>query len=136
MPSGTALSERLRVLLIDDNEAMLARATAVLSPSCTIVGSAADGPTALRAAQTLRPQVIVLDISMPGMNGLEVAQHLRRSGSTAAVVFLTVHDEEEFVEAARAAGAIGYVVKPRLASDLMVAVHEAEAGRPFVSPRP
>ena len=136
MPSGTALSERLRVLLIDDNDAMVARATAVLSPSCTIVGSAADGPAALRAAQTLRPQVIVLDISMPGMNGLEVAQHLRRSGSTAAVVFLTVHDEEEFVEAARAAGAIGYVVKPRLASDLMVAVHEAEAGRPFISPRP
>ena len=71
---------------------------------------------------------------MPGMNGLEVARHLRTTGSTAAVVFLTVHDEEEFVDAAKAAGAIGYVVKPRLASDLMLAVREARAGRTFVSP--
>jgi DNA-binding NarL/FixJ family response regulator len=136
MPSGTASSKKLRVLLIDDNEAMLARASAVLTPGCNVVGLAMDGPTALEAAQTLQPQVIVLDISMPGMSGFEVAVRLRRSGSTAAVVFLTVHDEEEFVAAARAAGAIGYVVKPRLASDLMVAVREAEAGRPFVSPRP
>ena len=135
MPSGTALSKPLRVLLIDDDEAMLSCASAVLTPGCTVVGRAMNGPTALEAARTLQPQVIVLDISMPGMSGLEVAVRLRSSGSTAAVVFLTVHDEEEFVVAARAAGAIGYVVKPRLASDLMVAVREAEAGRPFVSPR-
>ena len=134
MPSGTASSEPLRVLLIDDNAAMLARATAVLSPGCTIVGSARDGLTALAAAQALQPHVIVLDISMPGMTGLEVALRLRQSGSTAAMVFLTVHDEEEFVVAAREAGAIGYVVKPRLCSDLMLAVREAQAGRPFVSP--
>ena len=71
---------------------------------------------------------------MPGMTGLEIASRLRRSGSTAAVVFLTVHDEEDFVLAAKAAGAIGYVVKTRLVSDLVVAVQEAHAGRPFVSP--
>jgi DNA-binding NarL/FixJ family response regulator len=124
----------VRVLLVDDNEAMLARAASLLTPACTIVGTARDGRRALDSATALGPDVIVLDISMPGMTGLEVASLLRRSGSTAAVVFLTVHDEEEFVLAAKAAGGIGYVVKSRLATDLTAAVREARAGRPFVSP--
>jgi DNA-binding NarL/FixJ family response regulator len=81
----------------------------------------------------LLPDVIVLDISMPGMTGLEVAASLREEGLTAAVVFLTVHDDEEFVIAARQAGGTGYVVKLRLASDLKLAVQEARAGRSFVS---
>jgi len=70
---------------------------------------------------------------MPGMTGLEVATRLRTSGSRAAVVFLTVHNEDDLMLAARAAGGIGYVLKPRLASDLTVAVREARHGRPFVS---
>jgi DNA-binding NarL/FixJ family response regulator len=119
---------------VDDNEAMLRRAAAALAPACVIVGSARNGPAALEAARVLKPDVIVLDISMSGMTGLEVAALLRDGGSTAAVVFLTVHDEEEFVAAAQAAGGMGYVVKPRLVSDLAVAVREARAGRPFVSP--
>ena len=92
-----------------------------------------NGQAALRAAERLQPDVIVLDISMPGMTGLEVASCLREAGSTAALVFLTVHDEEDLVLAAKAAGGIGYVVKPRLGSDLMTAVREARAGHPFVS---
>ena len=134
MPSSTTSSELARVLLVDDNEAMLARAASVLASGCDIVGTARDGQAALAAAEALDPDVIVLDISMPGMNGLEVASCLREAGSTAALVFLTVHDEEEFVVAAQAAGGIGYVVKPRLVTDLMVAVREALAGCPFVSP--
>ncbi len=134
MPSSSTLSKLARVLLVDDNEAMLKRASAVLSPHFLIVEKVQDGQSALDAAQTLQPDVIVLDISMPGMTGLEIASRLRRSGSTAAVVFLTVHDEEDFVLAAKAAGAIGYVVKTRLVSDLVVAVQEAHAGRSFVSP--
>jgi DNA-binding NarL/FixJ family response regulator len=112
---------------------MLARAAAVLTPGCVVVGTVKDGKAALTAAAALLPDVIVLDISMPGMSGLEVADSLRKAGSTAAVVFLTVHDGEEFILAARAAGGIGYVAKPRLGSDLMFAVQEARAGRPFVS---
>jgi DNA-binding NarL/FixJ family response regulator len=134
MQSSTISSEPARVLLVDDNEAMLARARAVLTPGCVVVGAAKNGPAALEAARTLRPDVIVLDISMPGMTGLEVAFCLRKAGSTAALVFLTVHGEEEFVVAAREVGGMGYVVKPRLASDLLLAVREAQAGRPFVSP--
>jgi two-component system response regulator DesR len=124
-----------RVLLVDDNEAILSRAAAVLTPGCVILGTVTNGPAAIEAARTLRPDVIVLDISMPGMTGFEVAFRLRECGSTAAVVFLTVHEgDEELVAAAKAAGVIGYVVKARLVSDLMCAVREARAGRPFVSP--
>ena len=127
------MSEHTRVLLVDDNLAMLKCAAAVLAAGCEVVGSVRDGAAALEAAGALHPDVIVLDISMPGMSGLDVAASLRQAGLTTPVVFLTVHDEEEFVQAARAAGGIGYVSKPRLASDLMLAVREAQAGRPFVS---
>ena len=135
MLSNTTLSKTARVLLVDDNEAMLARASTVLASGdeVEVVGAVKDGLAALAAAQALDPDVIVLDISMPGMSGLEVAARLRRSGSRAALVFLTVHDEEEFVLAAKAAGGKGYVVKGKLVSDLPTAVREARAGGSFVS---
>jgi DNA-binding NarL/FixJ family response regulator len=123
------------VLLVDDNQAMLARAAAVLAATCVIVGQVQDGAAALVAAAALQPDVIVLDISMPGMSGLDVAAHLRLAGSSAAIVFLTVHDDSEVVDAALAAGGIGYVIKARLASDLLHAVREARARRTFISAR-
>ena len=128
-------SERPRVLLVDDNDVILARASTVLSSTCEVVGTAKDGRAALRAAEDLHPDVIVLDISMPELTGFEVAAELRDSGSTAAVVFLTVHLDEDFVMAAKAVGGIGYVIKPRLTSDLTRAVVEARAGRSFISTR-
>jgi DNA-binding NarL/FixJ family response regulator len=124
----------VRVLLVDDNDAMLARAQAMLSSCCDIVGAVKDGLSALESVAALHPDVVVLDIPMPGLSGLDVALNLRTAGSTVAVVFLTVHDEEDFVVAARNAGGLGYVVKSRLAADLIQAVREASAGRPFVSP--
>ena len=133
MEATTTEPVRPRVLLVDDNNAMLARAGAILAHSCVVVGTARDGPSALRAASVLRPDVIVLDISMPEMTGFEVAAALRRSGSTAALVFLTVHADEDFVVAARAVGVLVYVVKPQLVSDLPHAVVEAHGGRGFVS---
>ena len=128
-----SLTEPVRVLLVDDNNSMIERAAAVLTPECIVVGTANTGTEALAAVSTLRPDVVVLDISMPGMNGLEVASALRHRGSDAAIVFLTVHDDQDFVVAAHEAGGTGYVVKRRLASDLMIAVQEARAGRSFVS---
>ena len=134
MPSSITSSEPVRVLLVDDNRAILARVETVLSPACVVVGSATDGTTAVSAAMALHPDVVVLDISMPGMSGFEVAARLRTEGSSAAVVFLTVHDEEELITAARQSGGMGYVVKPRIGSDLLTAVREAHAGRSFISP--
>jgi DNA-binding NarL/FixJ family response regulator len=119
--------------VVDDNDAVLARAATLLSDDFTVVGTARNGYAALEAARELEPDVIVLDISMPGLSGLEVAARLRAARSTATIVFLTVHTEEEVIEAAAECGGIGYVTKPRLASDLVFAVREAKAGRPFVS---
>jgi DNA-binding NarL/FixJ family response regulator len=123
----------VRVLLVDDNEAMLVRVAAALTSECVIVAAVTDGVAALDAAEILQPDVIVLDISMPGMTGFEVAYCLRAAGSKAALVFLTIHEDQELVGAATAAGGIGYVVKSHLASDLMLAIREARAGRRFVS---
>ena len=133
MRSSTTSSD-LRVLLVDDDEAMLARMAAALSPDCVVVGTARDGDAALQAVGELHPDVIVLDISMPGMSGLEVASRLREAGSQAAIVFFTVHREDAIVREAHAAGGVGYVVKPRLHADLLRAVREAKAGRTFTSP--
>jgi DNA-binding NarL/FixJ family response regulator len=129
------MGDRLRVLLVDDNAEILERAAAVLSPTFEIVGAVTNGCAALEAARTLRPQVIVLDISMADMCGLEVAARLKAAGSTAAVVFLTIHDDEEFVVAAKNAGGMGYVLKPRLAKDLPLATLSAGCGRRFSSPQ-
>src|SRR4051794_30587622 len=125
-------TDQPRVLLVDDNQEILDRVAAILSPACVIVGSVKDGMAALDAVAALRPDVVVLDISMPGMNGLEVARRLRRAGSTVPLVFLTIHDDVELVQAAQAAGGIGYVAKTLLPSHLLVAVKEARAGRPYV----
>jgi CheY-like chemotaxis protein len=76
---------------------MLMRAAAVLKTSCTIVGTAMNGRAWINAAATLQPDVIVLDVSMPGMNGLEVAASLREAGSTAALIFFTVHQAQDWV---------------------------------------
>ena len=122
-----------RVLLVDDSDVILDRASTTLSKDCEIVGAVKDGHAALEAVRALRPDVVVLDIFMPGMSGLEVASRLRRDGSTIPIVFLTIHDNEELVHATQAAGGIGFVVKTVLGSDLVVAINEACAGRRYVS---
>jgi DNA-binding NarL/FixJ family response regulator len=126
-------TDQPRVLIVDDNAAILKRAVSLLSRACAIVGAVSDPRAALEAVNTLRPDVVVLDISMPELNGFEVVGQLRRSGSTVPIVFLTVDDDEDLLRAAQAAGGIGYVVKSRIPSDLLTAVTEARAGRAYVS---
>ena len=133
-PSDRVAPNAVKVLLVDDSEKTLARANSVLSARYLVVGTVTSGQAALEAAASLKPDVVVLDISMPGMTGFELAKRLRAAGSTAHLVFLTVHEEQELIMAARNAGAIGYVVKSRLSTDLEMAVREAVAGRPFQSP--
>ncbi len=82
----------------------------------------------------LKPDVLVLDISMPVMNGIETAYRLRQAGAKTRIIFLTVHDDPDFARQALEAAALGYVIKPRIVSDLLVAIKEAHAGRSFVSP--
>jgi DNA-binding NarL/FixJ family response regulator len=126
--------DRIRVLLADDHEAMLERVAGLLRTECDVVGTVTDGQQALEAARELKPDVLVLDISMPVMNGIETAHRLREAGDQTRIVFLIVHDDADFAREAMAAGALGYVIKQRMASDLVAAIKEAHAGRSFVSP--
>ena len=126
--------DRIRVLLADDHEAMLERVAGLLKTECDVVGTATDGQQALEAARDLKPDVLVIDISMPVMNGIETAHHLKKAGVDVRIVFLTVHDDPDFAREALEAGALGYVIKPRIASDLVAAIKEAHAGRLFLSP--
>lgn len=123
-----------RIVLADDNPAMLDMVFRVLEPEFRIVGTVGNGRDLIRAATELQPDVLIVDISMPSLNGLEAARQLTGEHTTARIVILTVHEEREFVEESLVAGALGYVVKPRLATDLPVAVREALMGRTFVSP--
>lgn len=124
----------VRILLADDSPSMLQAARLILEPEFQIVGTVDDGEAVLEAMQSLEPDVLILDISMGLMNGLEAARLLTRIGSKAKIVFLTVHKDQEFVEEAFSAGAMGYVIKPRLGTDLLIAVREALMGHTFVSP--
>ena len=123
-----------RVFLADDQEEMLQTVAQVLEGQFKVVGTAEDGERAFELAPSLSPDVLVLDISMPVMDGIEVASRLRNQGSKAKVVFLTVHDDTDFVKAAMSAGALGYVLKPCLATDLVPAIWRALEGNTFVSP--
>ena len=127
-------STSVRVLLADDNPSMLEAARRILEPEFQVVGTVHDGHAVLEAADALRPDILILDISMGMLNGLEAARLLTRTMSKAKIVFLTVHQDQEFVEEAFSVGALGYVVKPRLGTDLLLAVREALVGRAFVSP--
>lgn len=124
----------VRVLLADDNPSMLQAARRILEPEFQVVGTVNAGEALLEAADALRPDVFILDISMGMLNGLEAARLLTRTGSKAKIIFLTVHQDQEFVEEAFSVGALGYVVKLRLGTDLLLAVREALMGRTFVSP--
>ena len=122
------------VLLADDHEQFLATVVRHLEPHFEVVRAVGNGQALLDEAVRLEPDLIVLDISMPGLSGLETARRLRAMGSRAPIVFLTVHADSDYVQAAFAAGALGYVLKSELASELLSCLRDALVGRPFVSP--
>ena len=125
---------RVRVLLADDHPEIRELVVRVLGQPFEIVEIVNDGVAAVETAQQSRPDVLVLDITMPRLNGFEVATRLREMKSDVKIVFLTVHDGPDYVSAGLATGAFGYVAKARLASDLPAAMHDALAGRVFISP--
>jgi DNA-binding NarL/FixJ family response regulator len=125
--------DRARILLADDHGKMRDRVKRLLEREFEVVDSVENGLALLEAAAELEPDVCLLDISMPVLNGIETATRLKQSGSTAKIVFLTIHEDPDFVRAALKTGASGYVVKRRMVSDLRPAIREALAGRTFVS---
>lgn len=122
-----------RVLVADDLAQVQTAVARLLRDSFEVVGLVSDGPAALQAALTLEPDLVVLDISMPGMSGIEVARELKNRSNKAKIVFLTVHQDSDILATCIGAGALGYVVKELMNSDLIPAMNEALASRVFVS---
>jgi DNA-binding NarL/FixJ family response regulator len=122
-----------RVLVADDLTPVLDAVAALLRDSFDVVGMVSDGRTALEGILELEPDLVVLDISMPGMTGIEVARELKSRANKTRVVFLTVHEDSDIIATCLSVGALGYVVKSLMDSDLIPAMNEALADRVFVS---
>ncbi|MBV8630236.1 MAG: response regulator transcription factor [Silvibacterium sp.] len=122
-----------RVLLADDNSAVLDQVSRVLAKRYEIVGTLREGQRVVGECMRLKPDVVILDISMGEVSGIDLAKELRDSGSRAKIVFLTVHEDYDFVNAAIGSGALAYVVKSRLSADLVSGVEAAIAEKLFVS---
>jgi DNA-binding NarL/FixJ family response regulator len=116
----------------DDNTWVLAKVTALLAERFDLVATVTDGPQAIDAVRWLDPDVVVLDVIMPELNGFQTARELTRSRSRAKIVMLTMHQSDDYVAAAVTAGAEGYVLKTRIGSDLEAAINHVIAGRLFV----
>jgi DNA-binding NarL/FixJ family response regulator len=125
---------RARILLADDHIEVRKRIEHQLAHEFEVLDSVENGGALLAAAERLQPDVCLLDISMPGLNGIQTAIRLKENGSKAKIVFLTMHDDPDFLRAALKAGGSGYVLKERMVSDLGPAIEEAIAGRIFISP--
>ncbi len=123
-----------RVLLADDHVPILAQTMNLLADEFEIVGTVGNGLDLVAAAARLDPDLVVLDITMPGCDGIDAARQLKRADCRAQLVFLTVHEDPDYVRAALDAGGVAYVAKARLASDLVPAIHAALAGQSFISP--
>lgn len=124
---------KFRVLLADDHETILAQVRSVLSKEFDVVGVVTNGQDAVKEVQRLDPDVLVIDISMPILNGLQAVSQLQSRKCRTKVVFLTVHEDQDFVNAAFSVGASGYVTKSHISTDLVPAIREALEGRTYSS---
>jgi DNA-binding NarL/FixJ family response regulator len=125
----------LRVLIAEDHQLVSDGLVALLKAAGhEIVGRATDGQTAVRLAETLHPDVAILDASMPLLNGIDASRAIQRVRPDTKAIIVTVHDEDEYVLNAFRAGVRGYVLKKQAASDLLQAIKEVQAGSVYVSP--
>lgn len=125
---------RVRVLVADDHQAMLENLVWLLSRDYEVVGAVRDGMSVMSDAARLEPDLLVLDIAMPGLSGIAAATELKARGSAAKVVFVTMHHDREFVDASLTLGPVGFVAKDRLVLDLLPAIRLVLEGQSFVSP--
>ena len=129
------MSERRpRLLLADDHPMMLAGLRKLLEPELEVVGTATDGRALLAAAERLRPDLVITDVSMPGIDGIEATRRLQTAVPGVRILVLSIHAEPSCVRAAFAAGACGYLTKTSAPEEIEGAVREVLAGRFYVSP--
>lgn len=125
---------KARVLLVDDHAMMLEGLRLILEGDYELVGTVEDGRAAVAAAAQLKPDLIILDISMPILNGFEAARQLRKQNPAIKLIFLSMHADADYVREAFRAGGMGYVVKRAAGSELVNAIREVLAGRHYVTP--
>ena len=134
-PAEDAVNKRrMRLIVVDDHPEIVRTVTQLLRGHYDIISTSERGSEALETITVLKPDCVVLDISMPDLSGIEIAQRLKAAHSHVKIVFLTVHEDPDYVHEALAAGANGYVVKSQLTSDLPTALKRAFAGHFFISP--
>ncbi len=126
---------RPRLLLADDHTLLLDGIRYILEPEFDLIGSVEDGQALIAEARKSKPDIILLDISMPLLNGIDAAQQLRKLVPLAKIIFVTMHADADFVTEAFRAGASGYVLKRAAASELLTAVREVWKGNHYVSPQ-
>jgi DNA-binding NarL/FixJ family response regulator len=127
---------RLRVLIGDDNPAMLEAVIQILQEDYQVVGALAEASAVVAQVPKLKPDILVLDISMGDMNGFEITRRLRSDSCRSKIIFLTVHEELEFIRAAFDAGASGYVFKSRMNKDLRTAINTVMNEKVFLPEAP
>ena len=125
---------RIRVLIADDHAGMLNDIRGLLEPEFDVVGAVADGQSLISAADTFQPDVIVTDISMPRLNGIEAARLIIQKNPTSRIILLTAYNDSALLEQGLSAGALGYVLKLKADEDLSLAIHSALEDKRFVSP--
>jgi DNA-binding NarL/FixJ family response regulator len=126
---------RTRVLLADDHFVVAEGLRSLLAPHFDVVGIVSDGRELVAAARTLDPDVVVLDISMPSLSGIEAACQMRAAHSRAKLVFLTMHNEVAYAARAMEAGASAFVLKHAAAAELVTAIREALKGGKYITPQ-
>ena len=125
---------RTRVILADDHKIVLEGLKNLLEPNFDLVGTVEDGRALLKAVKNLHPDVIVADISMPLLNGIEAVRQIKKADPNVKVVFLTMHPDVSYAAEAFEAGASGYVLKHSAPSELVAAINDALKGRTYVTP--
>ena len=126
--------DKTTVLLADDHKIVLEGLKGLLAEEFEIVGTVEDGRALLEQVQQLHPDVIVVDVAMPLLNGIDAVKQIKKSGSDAKVVFLTMHHDAMYAKEAFEAGALGFVLKHSAPSELTKAIQEALKGNTYISP--
>jgi DNA-binding NarL/FixJ family response regulator len=125
---------RVRLLLADDHALVVAGLRKLLEPEFDVAGTAVDGRDLVGMAESLRPDVVLLDISLPLLNGIDAAKALKKALPEVKIVFVTMHSDPDYVEEAFRAGGSAYVLKRSAASELVTAIHEVLAGHKYETP--
>lgn len=133
---GICVAERLRVVICDDNREMLEAVKRMLENDFQVVAALEQARAVVAQVPVLKPDVVVLDISMGEMNGFEITRQLRADLCRSKIIFLTVHEELEFIRAAFDAGASGYVFKSRMHTDLRAAIYTVQNEKVFIPEAP